>query len=146
MPPNGSKIKRGEAPQGGVACENLLLDRKQPTSAFASSSIDRCPLCLKIEFQTQLYFARRRSQKCNRAERAATEIGIGRSEVWVIKYIEGFKSKFQASTFPQTRKREFLKERHGNILAPRLTYARQGSGSVAEGKCVRLLHHAGSAV
>src|SRR5207247_8217153 len=52
------------------------------------------PLCLKIEFQTQLYFARRRSQKCNRAERAATEIGIGRSEVWVIKYIEGFKSKF----------------------------------------------------
>src|SRR6266568_4557270 len=33
--------------QGGVACENLLLDRKQPTSlseyahTFASSSIDR---------------------------------------------------------------------------------------------------------
>src|SRR5207249_11263909 len=73
------------------------------------------PLCLKIQFQTQLYFARRRSQKCNRAERAATENGIRRSEVWVIKYIEGFKSKFQASTFPQTRKREFLKERHGNI-------------------------------
>jgi len=47
MPPNGSKIRRGEAPQGGVACENPLLDRKQPTSlseyahTFASSSIDR---------------------------------------------------------------------------------------------------------
>src|SRR5260370_19396688 len=46
MPPNGSKIRRGEAPQVGVACENPLLDRKQPTSlseydTFASSSIDR---------------------------------------------------------------------------------------------------------
>ena len=32
MPPNGSKIRRGEAPQVGVACENPLLDRKQPIS------------------------------------------------------------------------------------------------------------------
>ena len=32
MPPNGSKIRRGEAPQVGVACENPSLDRKQPTS------------------------------------------------------------------------------------------------------------------
>jgi hypothetical protein len=32
MPPNGSKIRRGEAPQVGAACENPLLDRKQPTS------------------------------------------------------------------------------------------------------------------
>src|ERR1700680_3324598 len=32
MPPNGSKIRRGEAPQVGVACENPLLDRKQPSS------------------------------------------------------------------------------------------------------------------
>jgi len=35
MPPNGSKIRRGEAPQGGVACENPLLERKQPTSLSA---------------------------------------------------------------------------------------------------------------
>jgi hypothetical protein len=46
MPPNRSKIRRGEAPQIGVACENPLLDRKQPTSlseydTFASSSIYR---------------------------------------------------------------------------------------------------------
>ena len=32
MPPNGSRIRRGEAPQVGVACENPSLDRKQPTS------------------------------------------------------------------------------------------------------------------
>ena len=32
MPPNRSRIRRGEAPQVGVACENPLLDRKQPTS------------------------------------------------------------------------------------------------------------------
>jgi hypothetical protein len=29
MPPNGSKIRRGEAPQVGVACENSLLDLEQ---------------------------------------------------------------------------------------------------------------------
>ena len=34
MPPNGSKIRRGEAPQVGVACENPSLDWKQPTSLF----------------------------------------------------------------------------------------------------------------
>lgn len=34
MPPNGSKIRRGEAPQVGVACENPLLDRKPPSSLF----------------------------------------------------------------------------------------------------------------
>ena len=32
MPPNGSKIRRGEAPQVGVACENPSLDWKRPTS------------------------------------------------------------------------------------------------------------------
>src|SRR5437762_4891554 len=32
---NQAGIRRGEAPQGGVACENPLLDRKQPTSLSA---------------------------------------------------------------------------------------------------------------
>jgi hypothetical protein len=32
MPPNGSRIRRGEAPEIGVACENPSLDRKQPIS------------------------------------------------------------------------------------------------------------------
>lgn len=32
MPPNGSKIRRGETPQVGVACENPSLDQKRPTS------------------------------------------------------------------------------------------------------------------
>jgi hypothetical protein len=36
MPPNGSKIRRGEAPQVGVACENPLLDGKQPTSLLST--------------------------------------------------------------------------------------------------------------
>jgi hypothetical protein len=34
MPPNGSKIRRGETPHLGVACENPLLLRKRPSSLF----------------------------------------------------------------------------------------------------------------
>ena len=49
MPPNRSKIRRGETPKVGVTCENPSLDRKQPTSLSnyvhiyfkTSSSFDR---------------------------------------------------------------------------------------------------------
>jgi hypothetical protein len=34
MLPNGSKIRRGETPQLGVACENPLLDRRWSSSLF----------------------------------------------------------------------------------------------------------------
>ena len=40
MPPNRSKIRRGETPKVGVTCENPSLDRKQPTSPF-------CPVCVR---------------------------------------------------------------------------------------------------
>ncbi len=42
MPPNGSKIRRGEAPKVGVACENPLLDRKQPASILGTHT-SACP-------------------------------------------------------------------------------------------------------
>jgi hypothetical protein len=41
MPPNGSKIRRGK-PQVGVACEDPLLDRKQPTVLLSSQRLNPC--------------------------------------------------------------------------------------------------------
>ena len=77
-PPTGMAFVRRPAP---------ALEIARPRPLVRSGSIS------KVEFQTQLHLACRRSQKCDRAKIASAQVGIGGTKIRVVKDVEGFQPK-----------------------------------------------------